>query len=101
MVEVFQNLLYELEGQRLIICKIPTTRGSYIRVVVSTNAFWYQRFCADYMSTRKRHPRPRTFIKRRETIAALKRMIHGDRTTEYAQRILRYCYENRVDFGFE
>ena len=82
------DLLHELQSQGLVVCKIPGKYGGRIRVVVSTNAYWYQKLCENHVRGRRRYPRPRTIIKRRETVKALKRMIAGDYSSEYAERIL-------------
>lgn len=93
--QVLRHMLEELESNRLEVCKVPSRRessdgrseGGYIRVVCSTNAEWYRRFCANYM--RHRRGKMRTFIKRCDTIKALNRMLAGDRETEYAKRLMR------------
>lgn len=88
-------MLSELESNGLEVCKIPSKRedssgrlvGGYIRVVVSVNCEWYRRFCASFVRARGRSPKPRTIIKRRDTIRTLKRMIAGPYKTVYAERL--------------
>lgn len=82
-------MLAEMESTRLEVAKIRTPRGGYVRVAVSVNAEWYQHLCRRYLSTRRRFPRPRTLIKRRDTLAALRRMILGNLSGVYAARILK------------
>jgi hypothetical protein len=80
-------MLEELEGNGLEVIKVKTDDG-YIRVTISQNCKWYRDFCADYQSTRRRHPRPRTFIKRCRTERALRGISQGMIDTEYARRLL-------------
>ncbi len=80
-------MLGELESTSLTVAKYPVD-GGYLRGVMSSNCEWYRELCSRYLSTRRRFPKLRTFIKRRCTIAALKRMIAGDLSGLYATRIL-------------
>lgn len=71
----------------------PSERGQgYIRAVIEKNADWYQRFCADYPSSRspKRKRIPRTAIRRLTTIRGLRQLAHGYAVNEYAHRLLGY-----------
>ncbi len=81
-------MLDELRSGWLEVAKLPSSRGGYTRVVVSQNAPWYQELCSRHLSRRRRFPRLRTLIKRRDTERALVRMIAGDRSGVYAERIL-------------
>lgn len=88
MVEVYRHMLDELESRRLEVCKLPSRQGGYTRVVVETNAEWYQEFCASYTRARRtRYRRERTIIKRRDTGNALKRLIAGNISGVYAERL--------------
>lgn len=82
-------MLQELIDHRLESCTLPSKFGSgrRYRVLVSCNCEWYQELCRRHEYPRKRYPKPRTIIRRRETIAALKRMIRGNYTGVYADRI--------------
>lgn len=80
-------MLAELEANGLTVAKLPLHPG-YIRVAITRNACWYQELCSRHLQPRRRYPKLRTYIRRRETIAALRRMLRGDRTTVYACRIL-------------
>ena len=86
-------LLEELEAGYLEVCKVPGREGGYIRVCVSVNAEWYSSFCKQFMRSRRRYPKSRTFIKRCNTIAALKRIIRGVTTGVYAERLLPFVEE--------
>ena len=81
-------MLQELQANRLSVLKIPTYPDGYIRAPVSQNCMWYRELCSRHLTSRKRYPKPRTYIRRRETIRALHRMMRGDRTSVYARRIL-------------
>ncbi len=91
-----QHLLDELEGGWLEVAKVPNQNGGYIRVAVSTNAEWYRRFCGRHLGSRKRYPKLRTFIKRCHTVAALKRIIQGEREGCYVERLLEVMANGRV-----
>lgn len=80
-------MLQELLDHRLESCVLPSKFGGYYRVLISQNCEWYQELCRRHEYPRKRYPKPRTMIRRRETIAALRRMIKGDYTGVYADRI--------------
>lgn len=79
--------------------EVGVNRENCTRIVVSQNTKWYQDFCACYQSASwvyrngkrtKRKKRHRTYIKRCDTIAALKRMAKGDFSGEYAERLIYY-----------
>lgn len=64
-----------------------------IRVAHMVNAEWYQDFCADYTKrrTKPRHRRKHdTKIERTTTIKALERIIKGDTSGTYAERLMPY-----------
>jgi len=92
MNDVLTALLTELESNRLEVVKVPS-RDGWKRVVCSANAQWYQRLCAAHARPRRRYPKIRTYIKRQLTVAALRRMLAGDRDTVYARRILDLIHE--------
>lgn len=66
--------------------------GRMLRALQSANAVWYQKFNQQYTSIRgrgrKRYKRARTFIVRSEVIKALDRMLEGDFSKVYAERLL-------------
>jgi hypothetical protein len=74
--EAAADMILELEGTRLQVAKIPSGDG-YIRVVLQENPRWYCKLCAEHLSVRRRFPRPRPFIKRRDTLNALRRISEG------------------------
>ena len=99
MRDVFAMMAEELEGSYLEVVKIPSRYGGYIRVPVSVNAEWYQVFCRQYLSTRRRFPRPRTLIKRGDTLNALARLHSGNFRGVYAERLLEFVndwYEEQI-----
>ncbi len=85
-------MLDQLRGNRLEVAKLPTATG-YRRFVVSQNAPWYREFCAAWERERGvrggrfGRNRPRTIIRRRDTERALVRMLAGDFSGEYAERL--------------
>ena len=98
---------WELETSWLEVVLIPSrdpemaARGGMIRVAVSQNACWYQSFCRDHLSGRKkprRRMKPDTLIRRRHTLRALREIESGRAATIYAQRLLPYIenYYRRV-----
>jgi hypothetical protein len=76
------ELLGELESSCLEVVLVPerrrTCEGGMIRVAVSKNATWYQRFCRQYASSRRRRKAAfDTMIKRAHTVRALERFAAG------------------------
>ena len=90
MRDVFAMMAEELEGSYLEVVKIPGRYGGYIRVPVSVNAEWYRVFCKQYLSTRRRFSRPRTLIKRGDTLKALVRLSNRNFRGVYAERLLDF-----------
>jgi hypothetical protein len=81
--EAAWRLLEELRSARLEVARLGN-----LRVAITTNAEWYQRFCNSYKRSRKRYPRLRTFIKRQTTIQALERIAFGRaKGTPYEERL--------------
>ena len=95
--KILEAMLDELRSFRLEVIKVPSCDGAYIRLVVCANCEWYREFCDSY--TKFRRGRYRTYIKRCHTIAALQRMINGDTTTTYAQRLEQIVYNNRETYA--
>lgn len=83
-------LLEELRAGRLEVAKIKGLRKS-----LSSNAEWYQRFCANNVRSLKRYPRLRTVIKRWWTIKVLEKLVDGKANldTIYVQRLLPFLEE--------
>jgi len=50
------------------------------------------------MNTRRRFPKPRTIIKRGDTLLALSRLIDGKKDGVYAERLVNFAQEF---FGIE
>lgn len=92
------QMLEELQIERLNVCKVRSQDG-FIRVAVAQNPPWYQRLCADYVGTRRRFPRPRTIIKRKDTLRTLSQLANGDRReTLYQERLIEVLsreFDNR------
>ena len=87
-------MLAELESSRLEVVLVPCRRfvnhGGCVRVAISKNAPWYQRFCADHGSSRKRKNAAHdTRIKRREIVRILGNLIAGRSRSKYAPALLR------------
>lgn len=94
--EAAKILLEELEAGYLEVCKVPSRHGGYIRVPVSVNAEWYRRLCTRHQSARRKRRtcrRPRTVIRRCDTISALRRIMRGDFRGVYAERIKPFVKE--------
>lgn len=66
----------ELAGAKLTVMKWRLGDG-WVRGPIVTNPEWYQRFCARHESPRKRYPKPRTIIRRPETLRVLKRIANA------------------------
>jgi hypothetical protein len=94
---VAEHLLNELESNYLEVVLIPAPdrrhSGHCVRAVQSANADWYRDFCNKYPSRRKGF-KTRTRIKRRETIKALEKILSGDFSGVYSERLLNYIDEN-------
>lgn len=90
------HLLEELQSHWLEVCKIESRHGGYIRVPVSVNAEWYRRFCRKYQSSRHKYPKLRTIIRRETTINALRRIMRGDLSGVYAERLMPFLTEVRL-----
>lgn len=90
MKSVFQLMLNELLSSYPETIKIPSVHGGYVRVAVAVNAEWYRWFCKRHLRGRRRYPKPRTIIKRRDTIRALRRLICGNYRGVYAERLLSF-----------
>jgi hypothetical protein len=84
------RLLAEFREGYLSVAKVPGRFGGYIRVPMSVNAEWYQRFCRKYMSTRKRYPKTRTIIRRFATERGLQNVIAGKTTGIYVERLIAF-----------
>lgn len=110
-LDALVGMLAELNSNSLEYTLVPSDdkekakRGAKIRVVVSRNADWYVQFCADYpRAGRRKTQKPDTLINRRDTIAALQRMLEKKiADTSYAHRILQYVpgYLERNKAQFE
>ena len=81
-VDLFAELLAELESHRLEVALIPARHPRhavhFVRVAVSSNPPWYRRLCARYPSSRRRaKAAPDTRIRRRDVLATLERLAAG------------------------
>ena len=90
----FENMLAELEGNRLEVVLVPqkrhTNEGGMIRVAVSRNCSWYRRLCAANPSSRiRRNSAPDTKIKRARTVDALEKLIAGQHATYHREELVR------------
>lgn len=82
-----RELLQELEHMRLVVLKWRSGDG-WVRGPISQNPPWYQNLCRQHERGRKRYPKPRTIIKRINTVKALRRVIQG--------RQNGYVYDERI-----
>jgi hypothetical protein len=99
-IEVIQaaadQLLNELESSRLEVVLVPqkrrTNEGGCIRVCANKNATWYQRFCAQFISSREvRRGKLDTRIKRRNTERVLRAIAEGQTPASvYFDRLLPF-----------
>ena len=89
-------MLVSLRHGRL---EVVVDRERCIRQVVGTNAQWYRNFCAAHERRRKRLKRPRTIIKRCDTVSALHRLIDGRYEGEYAQRLMPIVERFWMDYA--
>jgi hypothetical protein len=97
--DIVRMMLEELKGSCLEVAKIPGREGGYIRVPVSVNAEWYQRFCRSYLRTRPRYPKPRTIIRRQHTERALARLLSGCRKGVYVERLIAFIETHADDLS--
>ncbi len=70
------TLLEELQQTRLVVVKYRTEQG-WQRVAISSNPVWYQEFCAQYVGRRKRYPKLRTIIRRKNAECTLRLWASG------------------------
>jgi hypothetical protein len=92
------EMLEELRSLKLEVCKIQTDSG-YIRCVVCPNPKWYSGLCQQWTKLRgnRKWRRPRTIIKRVDTLKALKRIAsNGLDSTEYSRRLLPFI-QRRIE----
>lgn len=96
-------MLDELESGWLEVAKVESQQGGYVRVCVSVNCEWYSAFCRAHEGFRhnRRYKKPRTFIKRCHTIAALKRIVAGEVDSVYADRLKPFIDEQIESMGVE
>lgn len=94
-----EQYLHELEtsdGLRVIL--VPPREemnvGGKIRAAESQNPDWYKKFAGQFTNCRgrgrKKMRRPRTIISRVRTVAALRRILAGDRSGIYAERLTEF-----------
>jgi len=86
----------ELESASFEVVLVPAREqrhsNHYVRVCQSGNPKWYRDLCAAHTSCRgigrRRHKRPRTFIKKDTTLNALNNLSKGLAKGVYAERLL-------------
>ena len=113
--DMFKYMYYDLLSNRLDVVLVPSkypaiaADGGCIRVAVTRNPTWYQSFCLRY----KRNPlskrkKPRTIIKRRETLSLLEGLMEGkdmkskylDHLTEIAKSLSEEMNLSHFDIEF-
>lgn len=91
---IIKDMLNELVNNALVVVLLPAPEqrhtGHMVRAVEQQNANWYREFCADHEEYRAGYEKPKTIIKRQDTINALYRVLDGDCVTVYAQRLLEH-----------
>ena len=97
--EAADELLEELESGYLEVCKIPGKEGGFVRVAVSVNCEWYRRFCRRFLVSRRRYPKPRTIIRRCDTIQALRRIVAGETGGAYVERLMPFVEERIAEWS--
>lgn len=94
------ELAAELEASRLSVCKVPSRNG-YVRVAVTRNPEWYQWLCGTWKRPRRRYPKPRTIIRRPDTLRTLRRLANGEPTGPvYRVRIMEVVTREAVHRGY-
>lgn len=85
----------DLEASRPLTIKVIGRDGGYIRVPVTQNPEWYRALCSAHKRYRlnRKWRRPRTIIKRCNTLKALDRMMDGNFTGVYAERLIEIVRE--------
>jgi hypothetical protein len=97
---VAAELADELRNSRLEVCKIRSFDG-WIRIPITSNPAWYSRLCANWERRRRRYPKPRTIIKRQQTIRSLDRISHGMKCGRtYWERLLPIIAEEAEARGY-
>lgn len=98
MRKILVYMLHELERNYHEVVLIPAPEpmhsGHKIRALQYANAAWYSKFAQENVSIRGRgrkvYKRPRTFIKRTDTIDTLNRMIAGNFRGRQAERLVKF-----------
>ena len=91
-------MLFELENSTFEVILIPASEQKHanhcIRVKASGNPSWFSKFAGNYQSItgvgRKRKRKPTTFIKKRATLEALERILSGNYSGIYAERLISF-----------
>ena len=98
MSEPFEQMLAELESQRLEVVLVPLNprmrnfnEGGMKRICANKNPRWYAQLCSRHLSSRIRnHKKLDTKIKRRDILRILQRLCEGKGTTsKYAEELRR------------
>lgn len=88
------QMLDDLQGGNLEVVLIPAPEPQHsthcVRAVQYENAAWYQEFCSHFRSCTGKRKRSRTFIKRQHTISALQKIIRGEKSGIYVERLLAF-----------
>ncbi len=92
--ERLEQMLHELENSEHRVVAVPAGdpkhSGHKVRVAEYQNAAWYRRYNQEYQNARGKMKRARTFIHKRKTLIALKRMLAGNLKGVYAERLLAF-----------
>ena len=83
LIPIIEEMLYEFMDNRLDVCLVPSQDencakdGGMIRVATTQNPEWYQEMCFEFPRPGRggRKKKPRTIVKRIETIKLINRLI--------------------------
>lgn len=92
------EMLALLQSSKLHVEKIEDGNGGYYRAAIESNPEWYSRFCSLYMRRRLRKDKkredyrrkPKTIIDRKATLRGLERLLEGNVSSLYAERLLDF-----------
>lgn len=101
---IFQDMLAELKSNKLIVNKIWADGKPPVREVENKNPKWYSEMCSLYPRTMDKgrkvrfRNKPRTIIKRKDTIIILQTLIKkGESVSKYAYHIIEEAEKRKKE----
>ena len=98
LITIIEEMLFEFMGSKPDTIKVPsrTHKGSWNRITTTFNPEWYRGMCSDFPRGYDKHNRkgpnkkkPRTIVKRKETIFLMERLIRNmESKSKYASYIV-------------